>query len=293
MIDETVHQLSQDLAVVDPSEDNYDPLADISPEEQGLDDSLEAIGYIGNPGKLASKSEVPPALEKSPREKIDALFSNMLPFKRYLLSIMEFCREPRDFVQLDDFVSELQAKRRTIYSTVEFCLMLEDVGALSEITEDGAPYDETRAEPVEVERDGQVFLEPGDPPPLFWQITEAGSQVLKEDDPLKALQKIFEDEAPYKSVFLQILELCGQNGGVSINEIKEKANTNPVLERPRKTVQFFLDYLDRNNAVIWDDNWKISSVGKQALELLRTEVEAEAEAETPVHPKAQAEGETR
>jgi len=271
MTDENTHHLNQDLAVVDLGGDDYDPLADGSFEEQEFDDSLEVIGYVGDPSKLASKSEMPPAPEKTPREKIDDLFSNMIPFKRYLLGIMEFCEEPRDFVQLEIFVSEMQAKRRTIYTTVDFCLMLENAEALLEITEDGTPYDEARVEPVEVERDGQVFLEPGTSPPVFWQTTEAGSQVLKEDNPIKALQEIFENEAQYKSVFLLILELCNQDGGVPINEIKEKVNKDPVLEYPRKTAPFFLDYLDRNGAVIWDDNWRITPVGTQALELLRAE----------------------
>jgi hypothetical protein len=274
MANENMRQLNQDLIVVDLGEDNYDPLADDNSEGQEFDGSLETVGYVGDPGALAPKAAMPPAPEKTPREKIDDLFSNMIPFKRYLLSIMEFCAKPRDFVELDIFVSELQARRRTVYTTVDFCLMLENAGALSGITEDGTPYDEVRVEPVEVERDGQVFLEPGSPPPLFWQTAEAGLQALEEDNPIKALQGIFEDEAKYRGVFLQILELCDREGGVSINEIKEKVNKDPVLEFPRKAAQFFLDYLDRNGAVIWESNWRITSVGTQALEFLRTEGDA-------------------
>jgi hypothetical protein len=271
MTNESTHPLNQDLVVIDPGADRYDPLADDNFDEQKLDDSLEVIGYIGDPSALAPKTEIPPVPEKTPREKIDDLLSNMIPCKRYLLSIMEFCKEPRDFAQLDTFVSELQTKRTTIYHTAEFCLMLENAEALSKIVEDGTPYDEIEIEPVEVERDGQVFLEPGSPPPVFWRTTEAGLQVLEEDDPITILQKIFEDEAEYTSVFLQILELCDQDGGISISDMRDTVDKNPVLDFPRKATPFFLDYLDRNAAVVWDNNWKITSVGKQALELLRLE----------------------
>jgi hypothetical protein len=274
MTDESTYPLSQDLVVVGLVKDNYDPLADEGFEGQEPDDSLEIIGYIGDPSKLAPKSVAPPVPERTPREKIDDLLSNMIPLKRCLLSIMEFCKEPKDFAQLGVFVSEMQAKKRTIYNTTEFCLMLESAEALSKITEDGTPYDDVQVEPVEVERDGQVFLEPGNPPPVFWQTTEAGLQVLEEDDPVRALQGIFEDEAEYESVFIQILELCDQEGGVSINEIREKVNKNPVLSYPLKAAQFFLDYLDRNAAVVWDNNWRITAVGRQALELLRAKGDA-------------------
>jgi hypothetical protein len=275
MVKMSTHQLAQDLVVTDLGENTYDPLAAGSFDEQAFDNSLETVEYIGNPEALAPRSVVPPAPEKTPREKIDDLFSRMIPFKRYLLSIMEFCGEPKDFAQLETFVSEMQAKRRTIYTTSDFCLMLEKSEALLKITEDGIPYDDIQIEPVEVERDGQVFLEPSSPPPVFWQTTEAGSQVLEADNPIKALQGVFEDEEQYISVFLQILELCDRDGGISINEIKEKVNKNPVLDYPRKAAPYFLDYLDRNGAVTWDDNWRITAVGKQALELLLAEGDAQ------------------
>lgn len=270
MANENAHQLNQDLVVVDQDYDSYDPLIDDNYTNRDIDDPYEVIGYVGDPAALAPKSVVAPVPEKTPREKIDELFSKMIPFKRYLLSIMEFCKEPQDYAQLDSFICELQAKRRTIFTTVDFCLMLEKAQAISQITEDGTPYDEVKVEPVEVEKDGKVFLEPGSPPPLFWKTTKAGLQVLEEDDPIKALQEIFADEAKFESVFLEVLELCDKDGGSSIIEIKEQANKNPVLNYPQKEAQFFLDYLDRNGAVIWDNNWKTTSIGKRALELLRT-----------------------
>ena len=277
MMNESSRIINQGLAVVDFTEDDYDPLADEEFEEQETENSLEAIGYVGDPWELAPKSVVPPAPKKTPCEKINDLFANMIPFKRYLLSILEFCINPRDFVELDDFVTELQSKRRTIYSTVDFCIMLENVEALSMVTEEGDLYDAAQVEPVEVERDGQVYIEASNPPPVFWKITEAGLQTLEEDNPIKALQEVFKKEAKYKSVFLQILEICDQDVDVSINELKDTVDKNPVLEFPHKTTLFFLDYLDRNGAVIWDRAWKTTTVGKQALELLRAELQAEGD----------------
>ena len=283
MADESTQRYNQDLVVLDAGGDDYDPLAEDSPGRRDPGNPLAAAGYVGDPGALAPRSVVPPAPEKTPREKIDILFSMMIPFKRYLLAIMEFCKEPKDFAELDTFITELQSKRRTIYSTVDFCMMLEDAEAISKVTEEGTPYEEVKVEPVEVERDGQVFLEPGAPPPIFWQLTEGGFQVLEEDDPLRALQAVFEDQAEFKSVYLQVLELCDQEGGISINDMKEIANKNTTMHYPSKTALYFLDFLDRNAAVIWDKKWKTTSVGKQALELLRSEgVQVELRTDMPI-----------
>jgi len=283
MADERARPLNQDLVVLDAGGDDYDPLAEDSPGRRDPVDPLAAAGYVGDPGALAPRSVVPPEPEKTPREKIDILFSMMIPFKRYLLAIMEFCKEPKDFAALDTFITDLQSKRRTIYSTVDFCMMLEDAEAISKVTEEGAPYEEVKVEPVEVERDGQVFLEPGAPPPIFWQATEGALHVLEEDDPLKALQAIFEDQAEFKSVYLQVLELCDEEGGISINDMKETANKNTAMHYPSKTALYFLDFLDRNAAVEWDKKWKTTPVGKQALELLRSEgVRIELRTDMPI-----------
>ncbi|MDR1083022.1 MAG: hypothetical protein LBL27_04035 [Coriobacteriales bacterium] len=205
---------------------------------------------------------------QAPSEKIKDLLDNMIPLKRNFLSILEFCKEPKNYGQLDEFVAEMQSNRRTVYTAANYCQMLVAAEALLKITEDGTPFDEVSIEPVEVKRDGQVFVEPGTPPPAFWRTTEAGCRAIEDDKPIEALRNIFEKEIRYLGVFQQILELCDQEGGISIAEIKQVVNQDPVLEYPAKTAQFFMDYLDRNGALLWDKNWKITALGREALAFL-------------------------
>ena len=266
------NQFNQDIFVdYDIDEFPFDPLADDS-FDHSLDNVLKAEGYVGDPSLIAPKSVVPPAPELTPVEKIEELFKKMIPFKRYLLSILDFCRETKGFEELDVFVEDLQSHRRTVYSTGEFCMMLEEAEGLEKITEDGTPYEDVPVEPVEVEVDGKVYLEPGEPPTPYWRTTEGGLEVLGEDNPIKVLQEVFEREAQYKSAFVQILELCSGEGS-SITVLREKVNANPVLHYPQKAVNYFLDFLDRNAAVEWDGTWKITAIGERVLELLRAEGE--------------------
>lgn len=273
MTNGNTHQLSQDLVVIEEESYEFDPLTDDS-FDKSLDNVLQSEGYVGDPSELAPKSQLPVVPEKTPREKIKDLFAEMIPFKRYLLSILEYCVEAKEFSLVDAFVTELQSKRKTIYTAYEFCAMLERAGAIDKVTAEGTPYEDVTVEPVEVERDGQYFLEPGTPPAVYWVVTEAGAEALEEDNPLKALEEIFGTHAQYTGVYKQALELCDQEGGASIQTLSNVVNQNPALHYPNKTVQYFLDYLDRNGAIIWDENWMTTAVGKQALELLHEREEA-------------------
>ena len=58
--------------------------------------------------------------------------------------------------------------------------------------------------------------------------------------------------------------MCDGDGS-SINQIKQQVNSNPILEYPKKTAQFFMDYLDRNGAIGWDGAWKITEIGRALL----------------------------
>lgn len=243
----------------------YDPLAD-EEEEWDADDIAERYGYIGDPGELAPRSEVPPAPEKSPRERMEDLFENMIPYRLDFLKIMEYCRETRSMDEMSSFVTDLLAQRRAVYSAASFCKMLADAGALVKIDADGNPYVEVEVEPEEaVDENGMTYLKPGTPPAAFWQTTEDGVAVLEESDPIAALAKIIEENAPFRSVFRDILRLCDAEGGTSIVDLESTLNRDPILAESRRQAQFFMDYLDRNGAVAWDGAWKTTDVGKAVL----------------------------
>ena len=158
-----------------------------------------------------------------------------------------------------------------MYGVQGYVRMLERCGALERVTFDGAPYDQVEIEPVEVERDGCVFLEPGEPPALYVRAVPEALEVLDGEEPLDKLTALFEEEAGYRHIYKRILELCATEGGASIGALHAGVNDDPALVEPRRLAPFFVDKLDRAGAVEWVDAWKVTEVGAQALAMLEQE----------------------
>lgn len=264
MTDLTIDTSFDDLDLLD-ADCLYDPFDE--EEEKDADEKAETFGYKGSPDEVVS-----PAPETRPqppaRERIERLFADMPPFKRWLLAILDTCRTPQNADALAELVNGFESRRQCVYSAASFCTMLEGAGALRKVTEEGAPYEEVEPQLVEVEENGRTYLRPTPPPPALWQTTPEGLEVLEEDDPLGDLLDIIGGrEGQYVSVFREILGMCGGDGS-SINQIKQQVNANPVLEYPKKSAQFFMDYLDRHGAIEWDGAWKVTALGQRLLDEL-------------------------
>ena len=242
----------------------YDPLEVV--EEKDADEIAETFGYRGSPEEAEQSAEHAKS-QLGVRERIERLFEDMPPYRRWLISIMAACREPQTAQGLEGVVEGLKSRRRSVYGTANFCAMLEEAGALERLTLDGRPYEEVQPQLVEVEEDGRRFLRPVPAPEAMWRTTPEALEVLDADDPLDDLLRIVDEESAYSGVFQEILQMCDGDGS-SINQIKEQVNANPVLEYPKKTAQFFMDYLDRNGAIVWDGAWKMTEVGRSLLDRL-------------------------
>lgn len=244
---------------------DYDPLDE--QEEKDLDEKAETFGYVGTPDEAVS--DAPASAAVPARERIERLFDDMPPYKRWLIDIMQACRQPQRAERIEEVVEGLRAKRHCVFDAASFRTMLEEAGALEKLTLDGQPYGEVEPRLEEVEQDGKTYLRPTQPPEAMWRTTPEGLEAVEANDPLDALMQIVQEQVGYTEVFAEILGMC-QGDGASINEIKMQVNTNPVLEYPKKTAQFFMDYLDRNDAIEWDGAWKTTEVGRRLLRRLES-----------------------
>ena len=139
----------------------YDPL-DVE-EEKDADERAETFGYIGTPEEAAA-AQKPAAREIPARERIEQLFEDMPPFKRWLINIMQVCREPQRAEDIEKVVEGLRAKRHCVFNAASFRTMLEEAGALEKLTLDGQPYGKVEPKLEEVEEDGKTYLRPTQPP---------------------------------------------------------------------------------------------------------------------------------
>lgn len=251
----------------------YNPLDDEG-EERDADEMAETFGYTASAEEARRELELQRenrcAKRLAPaRERIDALLADMSPFRRMLLTILDTCREPREAGDLEGVVESLKSKRRSVYSAASLCTMLEEAGALRRLTEDGEPYEQVEPRLEEVQEGGRRYLRPVAPPAAYWQVTTDGLSVLEDDDPLRDLLGVIDQwDSRYRGVFQEILEMCAGEGS-SITSIREAVNSDPVLQYPKKSAQFFMDYLDRDGAIAWDGAWKLTEVGEGLLERLQ------------------------
>lgn len=246
---------------------DYDPLDE--PEEKDADEEAETFGYKGSPEQVKQDaSETKPQIPA--KERIKNLFADMPPYKVWFLTILESCRTAQTAQQIERTVGALESKRQCVYSAASFCTMLEEAGALEKCTADGSPYEEVKPQLAEVEENGKKYLRPVAPPEAMWKTTPEGLKALDDNNPLSELFRIVDDrESAYASVFLEILGMCDGDGS-SIGQIKQQVNSNPVLEYPKKTAQFFMDFLDRNGAIEWNGAWKITDIGRKLQEHLES-----------------------
>lgn len=258
-----------DLDLLD-AECAYDPLE--MDEEKDLDEKAETFGYKGSPAEAAAAAAAADAARPQlpARERIERLFADMPPFKGWFLAIVEACREPQPTAAVERVVDDLRSRRQCVYGAANFCAMLCDAGALRKLTVDGAPYEDVEPQLEEVEENGRTYLRPTPPPEALWQATPEALEALADNDPFDALLSILDEQEAYLGVFREILGMCDSDGS-SINQIKQQVNSNPALEYPKKSAQFFMDYLDRNGAIVWEGAWKLTDVGRRLLEHLEAQ----------------------
>jgi hypothetical protein len=248
----------------------YDPLYE-EPEEKDFDEIAETYGYVADPSELAPSVENFEQTQITPHEHLTKIIEANQSYGSIYLGVLRLCQNPQSFKDIDGFVDEALANRSSVFSGANFCETLINAGGLVRVTADGTPYEQVEIESVEVERDGLTFIEAAKPPELYYQITEEGKAFVAADNPLERFKVKFNDWKAYHSVFRTILELTSRAQGIGIIELKKIVNSDPVLDYPTKTAQYFLDILQRAECVKYEAGWRITDIGKQALEIIERE----------------------
>ena len=243
------------------------------------DDGMVSDGFGGVPLSVVSPrqateagdgpSEPDPEPDETPVERVGRLFDGMPPHRVTLAGILDLCDQPTPYETIASFVRKSAGNRPTVFAAETYTRMLVDVGALEKVTEDGTPYAEVDLGPVEVERDGQRYLEVVDPPEEFWRATDAGLEAAAPYRPQDAIKRLFADKACFAPAFEQLLEMCAREGGASIGEMRSAVNGSPVLTEKGKTAQFLIDYLERSGALVYDKAWVVTEAGAAALNMLK------------------------
>ena len=259
-------------------------------------------GPSSNPAEyFAQEHEEAPA---SAAERLAKLVDTMPGQTKMLVRILDFCRERRSTEEVLAAVVEWQKLNFSVYEPAVLCGLLEKAGGLDHVNEDGTPYvqpdegagssatsedaqdatDEKQADQAEGVLTQEACLEgevgtdevseedfddscaePEPQRPSFWVATQAGLDLVAERDPRAHVAQMLEDEAYYMPVYRELLEKLA-DGPMTKKEIDVIVRANPASESPRRLGGYFVDRLERIEAIEWTGAWSITEIGRELLD---------------------------
>lgn len=238
-------------------DEDFDPLADDESEEE--EEEIELVGFVEQP--LDQTEEAPPEPEYTPEEKITLLFEKMPGRKKVLLEIINFCREPQPVSAVDDKVNVLQEHNFSVYTPVVLRQLLEEAGALEylEVEQDDAEEDASSAEVEEPE-----YLEVKERPEGSWVATAAALSIVEAENPLQDLKDLLERDAKYLEIYIRILNFCNETPRTK-KDIDAIVDDDPLVQEPRRFGGYFVDRLEKCDALAWSEKWSTTDVGRSVL----------------------------
>lgn len=214
--------------------------------------------------------------QMDPPQRIATLMSQMPTRRKDLLAIMALCQEPTSFEQVERAIGEIQKTNVTVFSSANLCALLEKAGALDRVLEDGSPYPTQSFEPRVVEdEEGNKHLEAVEAPAVYWVSTQAAKDIVEADDPSARLRELLEEDAKYLPIYERVLTLTIERDGATTKALGDAIDDDPLVQDPRYFAMHFTERLEKADAVEWTGaTWKITELGKSALEELAAKKEA-------------------
>lgn len=265
--------------------DAFDPLAvaNEDDDDEDYDEEPGALRVQDIEAEVEKPRVIVPADKRTPFERTSDLIKQMPSQRKVLLGILAFCTEKQPADAVNARIADLQENNRSVFTANSLCSHLEKAGALELIGETGEPYEETEVEPKLVEIDGVEYYETQEAPTAYWHTTETGQEVLAADRPLERLEELFAKNKEYLSLYQRVLLACCEEGGASTASLSACIDNDPLVQKPRRYAPYFIDGLEKCDAVEWKKSWCITEVGREALSRL-----AESENDTKEVPTSDA-----
>lgn len=287
----TENKFELDFDVADEDEE-FDPLfdakeeeelewEDVEPEFEGSTEFLppdpDEFAAAAGPTLPADKDDGRPAAER-----INELFHQMVPRKQIFLDTLRAAAVPISTTDINEVINKLEASNYSVYSPEQQCAMLENAGALQRVNPDGTPYSNEEREPETVIVDGVAYLQPTQPPEVYWLITEAGQDVVDADKPLERFRANVLGDSEFLDAYLCIMESCNTEKGAIITVLDKQVEELPSVcaHTPKFTASHFIDRLRLCNTVVWKrPAWQLTDIGKEALVELKATLQEPYEAQ--------------
>ena len=239
----------------------FEPLAegDADPYARADEASMVAVqeGYAAAAQAKAAK----PA-----SERIADLLGQMHSDRKALLAIVDLATKPATEEAIAQKVAQVTAGKRSVYSSVTLCHLLEEAGAISKVDANGDPFSEEALEPKKVVIDGVEYLEQPEPQVLHWLATADGAAAIEADKPLARLEALFETKTELLPIFKRVLMLCCAEGGAKTSAINAAVDNDPLVQKPRFFASYFTEQLEKCDCIEWASKaWHTTDNGMEAL----------------------------
>lgn len=219
------------------------------------------------PSVIADIEKPSPYAEDDPARSVDDLIKVMAPQRKVLMGILSFCKKRASVTDVKGEVERIQEFMPSVYTAADLCSLLEETGGLVRVTADGSPYDTTGLEPSIIEENGIRYYVANEPADMFWSTLPAGVTILNDDKPLERAQGFFDADRDLLSLYKRTLLLC-DGDGCSLGDLSAAIDNDPLVQSPRVYAPFFVDRLERCDAIEWEGVWRVTAVGREALDLL-------------------------
>lgn len=188
--------------------------------------------------------------------------------REVLYKTLAFCDEPRDFTEVEDFIS---AQDEFVYSHImqtPFTLieMLLHADGLSQTAMDA------QGNPVMDEQLDGMSEDEADDLVATYQIraTDAGCEAVRLLAPERRIEAQLELRLHRRDTYFAVLEFCQQPR--KFPEIEEFFKNTPdlvqdvVAHHHKLSPDFYVDKLDKAGALVWRGAWVVTDAGRQMLE---------------------------
>ncbi|NTU89676.1 MAG: hypothetical protein HGA54_07205 [Actinobacteria bacterium] len=187
---------------------------------------------------------------------MDQLIIGLPGRRKVLLSFIDFCREPKLVSECDGKIDELQAHNHSVYTPVVLRQMLELAGAIE--------YVQGKVIEGEEGNDYGEYLTVAKREEGAWVATSDGVAYADACIPSKELEALLDKEPEYSDIYKQILQYCAE-------EPRDKKSLDLMIDaeekcqKPRRFSGYFVDRLEKCEAMEWDGLWKTTNIGQSVL----------------------------
>lgn len=232
------------------------------------DKTFTPMGPSEIPSVIADIEEESPYAEDDPARPVDDLIKSMIPQRPYLMAFLKKAAETPTMEDMKALYDEMFEYRPTVFSAYDMCALLEETGAIKRVDEEGNDYDMAAVDPVIVtdEATGATYYQANEPADMHWTLLAPGQTILDDDDPLGRAQAAFDADPDLQPLYKRLLTLC--RDGADIEALNDAINYDDLSWEPRVYAPFFVDRMEKADAIDWKGTWQLTEVGEEALGLL-------------------------